>query len=96
MEREFDPAHTEHYTDMIYIGQTCVNIGSGTSQTRSCTPNYMYLPRTREVPDRWFLHLENCAATQDDCDHGTVQVTKGVHDEIAVGEWYAPPPEPVE
>lgn len=56
VEKRFDPAHEHHYLQQIYAGQTCVKSGS----SNVCTPNYIFVPQTDHVPDRWFITVRGC------------------------------------
>jgi hypothetical protein len=86
--KEYEPARewTEHYTEMIYIGQTC--FGNNT-----CTPNYMYVPRTRQRYDDPDWRLDIYVTKTDDKGEqtrreGFVYVTPETYEATNIGDWY--------
>lgn len=88
--KDFEPAHNEQYLQQVYMGETCT--GGYGSVPRTCSPNYMWMPATRHVADRWSLRIESCsdADPEKDCARGTVTVTEALFNAIKVGDFYAP------
>lgn len=104
IQGKFVPQHEHHYMEAVYVGQTCrtVYTGSGTNQSsyQSCTPNYIYVPRTETIPDAWFITIQGCKRLKADspleyCEKPskrTVRVDETSYHELKVGSrWHESP-----
>lgn len=69
IQREYNPAHYDDWTEHRWIGQICS--GSGTSRT--CIDQYMWVQHHDYVPDDYDIRIENCEVHRKD---GTVWVDK--------------------
>lgn len=61
-QREYVPAHVDERSEMVKVSEICTTSGA----VRRCTPIYGTQQRSRFVPDRWSLLLENCYS-QPEC-----------------------------
>lgn len=66
LSKSVEPAHEEQYLMPMYAGETCTG-----GRTTVCTPNFIYIPQTRHVPDRCYLTIKH------EEDQGTVEVACG-------------------
>lgn len=96
----FVPAHEETYYVQQYTGQTCINTGYGTNQTRICTSNYITVPQTDHIPDAWFITVQGCKRLRAEsaveyCEKPstrTVHVDETQFHELKIGaEWHEAP-----
>lgn len=92
-DKNLDPAHTETYTEQVPDGQDCKY--SSTKKKTVCKTDYDTVERTREVPDKYTLTLENCTREGEDdgkdCREGTVEVSEKVYNATEVGDTYSKP-----
>lgn len=87
-DRVFEPQHEETYT------ASELGCGWGVDYEGDYTygcGRLVSVQKQRTVPDRWFLMLENCGASSDDCQRGRVEVAEAVYVATAIGDYYEVP-----
>jgi hypothetical protein len=86
--KEFIPAHEEHYQRQQYAGEDCNTTTDMDGNThRSCTPRYIYVDDTRWVGDAWQVTIEKCEEGKK-CKSSDVDVSKSIYDRIHEGDIY--------
>lgn len=83
IDKKFEPAHEEHYTTSVYIGDTCY----GTYPNEICTANYVHIPQTRFVPDKWTVKFQKCD-NGENCRDRTFEVAKETYDTTSIGQYF--------
>jgi hypothetical protein len=99
VEREFDPAHTEHYIQTLWRTESYPDTECSTNYNGQTTCHMVirtrsvpyYVPATRWVEDDWDLKLKACEPKKDGgekCRTSWRDVSQNEYDQCEVGSYY--------
>lgn len=68
IQKDYQPAHSEDRTRQVYAGESCSSIYDYSTKTynRTCTPQYRTEWYTVDIPDHWWIRIENCNVSKKD------------------------------
>jgi hypothetical protein len=86
-KRHHTPGYDHHYTARVPDGRDCgMHLNYEGDLKYSCKTRYRSEPRTRWIPDEYFVTIEACEDKK--CKSRKVEVSQDVYDKIEIGESY--------